>query len=102
MSLRLENTIPNFIQAPTVDQLSIASTLKNVLQHFVSFLKSDQEIQVWTTTDYQGEVLWHAYNPFNDTRVILDSEEEMLLWVEQGRHVQKMNKCVLNTRQHRL
>ena len=88
MSVRLENTIPNFVQAPTVEQLSIASTLKKVLQHFISFLKSDQEIQIWTTTDHYGNILWHAYNPLNDTRVILDSQEEMLRWVEQGRHLQ--------------
>ncbi|NEQ21107.1 MAG: hypothetical protein F6K28_18155 [Microcoleus sp. SIO2G3] len=88
MTARLANIIPNFVQDPTVEQPSIASTLKKVLQYFISFLKSDQEIQIWTTTDHYENILWHAYNPLDDTRIILDSEEEMLRWVEQGRHLQ--------------
>lgn len=101
MSLRLENTLPNFVQAPTLDQSPIASTLKKVLHNCVKLLRIEQEIQVWTTTDSHGEILWHVYNPLNHTRVVLNSEEEMLLWVEQGRHVQKMPESVLKTRQNR-
>jgi hypothetical protein len=64
-------------------KLPIGSALKRVLQYFVPFFASSQELRIWTTTDRYGNTSWHAYDPVRDARVSLGSEDEMRTWIER-------------------
>ncbi len=60
----------------------IVSTINKVLQLFAYF-STNNEPRIWITADRDGKLYWHAYDPVSDTRVCLDSEAELRIWLEQ-------------------
>ncbi|ARV58478.1 hypothetical protein BZZ01_07330 [Nostocales cyanobacterium HT-58-2] len=58
--------------------------LKKVWQHFVIWLFSGSELQVWQESDRHGRTLsWCAHDPITGRSVCFGSEEEMRIWIEQ-------------------
>lgn len=61
----------------------ILSKVQIVLQIFVRFFASGNELQVWTKKDRHGHISWHAYDSISGQRVSRDTEIEMREWIEQ-------------------
>jgi hypothetical protein len=62
----------------------ILPKIKNVWQHFVTWLVSSSELQVWQESDRRGRAFsWHAYDPLTGRSACFGSEEEMRIWIER-------------------
>jgi hypothetical protein len=59
------------------------SQLQRIGQRLLTQLTARPELQVWHSSDRQGHLHWHAYNPFTGQSVHGLDESEMRLWIEQ-------------------
>ena len=62
--------------------LSVLARLKHWWGQLAAAIAHVDDLQVWTTTDDNDALWWHAYNPRTGRSVITDSEAEMRLWIE--------------------
>ncbi|MBW4636124.1 MAG: hypothetical protein KME30_30870 [Iphinoe sp. HA4291-MV1] len=62
----------------------ILPKMKKIWQHFVIWLFSSSDLQVWQESDSRGRIFcWHAYDPLTGRSACFGSEEEMRIWIEQ-------------------
>lgn len=56
---------------------------KNFWQKVVNYLNTNNELQIWQSSDRYGRKWWNAYDPFTGRIAKRDSENEMRVWIEQ-------------------
>lgn len=76
-------TISSYRAKSSTNKSSIFSRLNNVWQRLVLAIAHSSELQVWQTTDRQGNTWWNAYDPKTERSTCLASEAEMRIWIEQ-------------------
>ncbi|MBW4696186.1 MAG: hypothetical protein KME27_31110 [Lyngbya sp. HA4199-MV5] len=64
-------------------QLSLMGWVEQASQFLVERLMTDAEPRVWYTSDADGCLLWHAYDPVTGRSFTDVSEAEMRAWIEQ-------------------
>lgn len=64
-------------------QLPGLRLIKSLLQTFTKYATSSSELQVWQTSDRNGNKYWQAYDPTKNRSVAFGSETEMRMWIEQ-------------------
>lgn len=68
---------------PQVKNLRLLSGLNTILQRLMKVFLGGNELRVWQTDDRYGNNWWHAYDPLTDRYTCVESEEEMLAWIEK-------------------
>jgi hypothetical protein len=57
---------------------------KTLWQHFVKWMASSSELEVWQELDRHGQTYcWHAYDPITGRSACFGSEEEIRIWIEE-------------------
>jgi hypothetical protein len=83
------NTIhlPHFPLSHPVDDMAaweavLGDNIKGAWDHFVQFVTSGNELQVWRTRDRRGTTLWHVYDPVTGANREFGSEADVRVWIE--------------------
>ncbi|MEH2237982.1 hypothetical protein [Nostoc sp.] len=59
-------------------------TFQKLWQHFVIWMASGSDLQVWPESDWRGNISsWHAYDPITGRSACFGSEEEMRIWIDK-------------------
>lgn len=84
MKLIVHFSLSNFTVKNFNTSQPLLPTLKKVWQHFLRWMSSSSELQVWQESDSSGcTCCWHAYDPMTGRSACFGSEEEMRIWIEQ-------------------
>lgn len=71
---------PTKVQTKKADSLA---PLKRVWQRFINYLNTQNELQVWQSSDRDGHTWWNAYDPITGRTTKRNSEAEMRAWIEE-------------------
>lgn len=64
-------------------QLPLFRVIKSCWQSFTKYVSSSSQLQVWQTSDCNGNKYWQAFDPIKNRSVCFGSEAEMRMWIEQ-------------------
>ncbi|PPS43371.1 hypothetical protein [Chroococcidiopsis sp. TS-821] len=69
---------------PTVEaKTDYLAPLKSIWQRFINYLNTQNELQVWQSSDRYGNTWWNACDPRTGRTAKRSSEAEMRAWIEQ-------------------
>ena len=67
-----------------MNKFNFLLNLRKYLQHFVIWMTSGSDLQVWQESDRRGHIsCWHAYDPITGRSACFGSEEEMRIWIDK-------------------
>ncbi|MEH2196086.1 MAG: hypothetical protein V7K98_26055 [Nostoc sp.] len=67
-----------------MNKFNFLLTLQKYWQHFVIWMASASDLQVWQESDRRGNISsWHAYDPMTGRSACFGSEEEMRIWIDK-------------------
>lgn len=61
----------------------LLSALNSILQCLSSLVISNDELKIWQTRDWQGQIWWHAFDPKTGHSTYVATEDEMRVWLEK-------------------
>ncbi|MBW4678693.1 MAG: hypothetical protein KME19_01075 [Microcoleus vaginatus WJT46-NPBG5] len=62
---------------------SFSFIFKTFIQRLAVWLTSSHDLQVWKTSERNGEMSWHAYDPITGRSICGASDAEMREWIER-------------------
>lgn len=74
-----------------------STVLREIWRHWVDWVTSAKDLQVYQHLGGNGKPYWQAYNPETGTSTCSGSEREIQAWIEQ-QHYQFSNDDKLNSR----
>ncbi|MBE8998170.1 MULTISPECIES: hypothetical protein [unclassified Nostoc] len=67
-----------------MNKFNVLLNLQKYWQHFVIWMASGSDLQVWHESDWRGHISsWHAYDPMTGRSACFGSEEEMRIWIDK-------------------
>jgi hypothetical protein len=61
----------------------LLSLLQQIWHNFCEFWERGTEPRIWQVKDRSGKLRWKVYDPVKDRSMLFDSEQEVLIWLEQ-------------------
>jgi hypothetical protein len=71
---------------PQTQSLKKLSFFNRIWGYFRDLLTLNEEPQIWETIDHSGKVWWKIYDPVSDEFFQLESQQEVLIWLEERYH----------------
>ncbi|NEQ96827.1 MAG: hypothetical protein F6K30_08905 [Cyanothece sp. SIO2G6] len=78
---KLELVSSRSLQVPS-PLASWKTRLNQVCQGLLQVFTISNEPRIWTRTSKDGQTSWHIYDPVNQRRLTLMSEEEVRVWLD--------------------
>jgi hypothetical protein len=67
----------------STQNVELATGVKQFLQDFLAFLSGSEEPRIWIRRDRNGNKVYHAYDPVNNSSFSNISETELRSWLEE-------------------
>lgn len=64
-------------------KLTLLSVLKDIGRYLLSALTKESGLRIWLSQDRFGNIWWNVYDPKTGESVQRDSEQEILIWLEE-------------------
>ncbi|PSB32211.1 hypothetical protein [Stenomitos frigidus] len=69
---------------PVQPQLTLGMWLREMWQDLMDVVTYKPELKVWQSVDRSGNLWWNGYNPATGDSVVLESEQEVRIWLAQS------------------
>lgn len=68
-----------------IEKFTLWQVIWDILNQPIHFPKlfSSHEPYVWTSSNHFGQLIWHIFDPKTGNTLELDSEEQVLVWLEK-------------------
>ncbi len=62
------------------------SSLRQLWQAFLDFWAFEADVRIWEVVDRNRRLSWQIYDPVSDRFLRLDTQEQVLTWLEERHH----------------